>query len=51
MAHVDPGQTGKIVWHFNRPGNFEFACLVPGHFEASMVGRIRVEPARKEHTR
>jgi uncharacterized cupredoxin-like copper-binding protein len=46
MAHVAPGQTGEIVWHFNRPGDFEFACLIPGHFEAGMVGRIRVEPAQ-----
>jgi len=51
MAHVAPGQTGEIVWHFNRPGDFEFACLIPGHFEAGMVGRIRVEPAQKGNTR
>lgn len=51
MAHVAPGQTGEIVWHFNRPGDFEFACLIPGHFEAGMVRRIRVEPAQKGNTR
>lgn len=44
MAHVSPGKRGDIVWHFNRPGNFEFACLIPGHFEAGMVGTIRVKP-------
>jgi uncharacterized cupredoxin-like copper-binding protein len=43
MAHVDPGQRGEIVWTFNRPGNFEFACLIPGHFEAGMTGRILVQ--------
>ncbi len=43
MAHVDPGQKGAIVWHFNRAGSFEFACLIPGHFEAGMVGRITVK--------
>ncbi len=42
MAHVDPGQRGDIVWTFNRPGTFEFACLIPGHFEAGMTGQITV---------
>jgi uncharacterized cupredoxin-like copper-binding protein len=44
MAHVPPGQRGDIVWTFNRPGNFEFACLIAGHFEAGMRGTIRVTP-------
>jgi uncharacterized cupredoxin-like copper-binding protein len=42
MAHVDPGQTGEIVWTFNRAGTFEFACLIAGHFQAGMVGTITV---------
>ena len=42
MAHVPPGKTGEIVWHFNRAGAFDFACLIPGHYEAGMVGRIVV---------
>lgn len=51
MVHVGPGRRGDIVWHFNRPGDFEFACLIAGHIEAGMVGRIRVEPAQQEKTR
>jgi len=43
MAHVDTGQKGTIVWTFNRAGSFEFACLIPGHFEAGMIGRITVK--------
>ncbi|WP_416546657.1 plastocyanin/azurin family copper-binding protein [Limnohabitans sp. DCL3] len=43
MAHVDPGKKGTIVWTFNRTGRFEFACLIPGHFEAGMIGRITVK--------
>jgi uncharacterized cupredoxin-like copper-binding protein len=43
MAHVNPGQKGAIVWTFNRAGSFEFACLIPGHFEAGMIGRITVK--------
>ena len=42
MAHVPPGQTGEIVWHFNRAGEFAFACLIPGHYQAGMVGRVTV---------
>ena len=42
MAHVKPGAFGEIVWHFNRAGTFEFACLAPGHFEAGMIGRVVV---------
>ena len=44
MAHVPPGKTGDVIWTFNRPGEFEFACLIAGHFEAGMRGTIRVKP-------
>jgi uncharacterized cupredoxin-like copper-binding protein len=42
MAHVPPGKQAEIVWKFNRPGEFEFACLIAGHYEAGMVGKIVV---------
>ncbi len=42
MAHVGPGKKGEIVWNFNRVGDFDFACLLPGHYEAGMVGKIKV---------
>lgn len=41
---VEPGQTGNLVWRFMRSGDFDFACLVPGHFEAGMRGKILVRP-------
>lgn len=44
MAHVEPGKEAGVVWTFNRPGEFEFACLLPGHFEAGMRGKIVVQP-------
>jgi uncharacterized cupredoxin-like copper-binding protein len=47
MAHVAPGKTGEILWTFNRPGEFDFACLLPGHFEAGMVGKIFVKAASR----
>ena len=42
MAHVKPGTTGEIVWTFNRPGTFDFACLIAGHYQAGMKGQVRV---------
>jgi uncharacterized cupredoxin-like copper-binding protein len=42
MAHVKPGKSGAIVWQFTKAGEFQFACLVPGHFEAGMVGKVTV---------
>lgn len=45
MVHVEPGGVGEIVWRFNRPGEFYYACLIPGHYVAGMRGRIEVTPA------
>jgi len=42
MAHVGPGKRGEIIWTFNRTGEFDFACLIAGHYQAGMVGKIRV---------
>ena len=42
MAHVKPGANGEIVWKFDRKGEFGFACFVPGHFEAGMIGKVVV---------
>lgn len=44
MTHVGPGKTGELVWTFNRPGDFDFACLIAGHYQAGMVGKINVSP-------
>ena len=45
MAHVAPGKTGEIVWTFNRAGEFDFACLIAGHYQAGMVGKVKVAAA------
>lgn len=49
MAHKEPnqitlapGQRGGIVWQFGKAGEVAFACLVPGHKEAGMVGLVSV---------
>jgi uncharacterized cupredoxin-like copper-binding protein len=43
MAHVKPGAKGKIVWQFTKAGEYQFACLIPGHYEAGMVGKVVVK--------
>jgi uncharacterized cupredoxin-like copper-binding protein/Cu/Ag efflux protein CusF len=49
MVHDDPnqvtveaGKTKEMIWQFTQTGNVDFACLVPGHMEAGMVGKVRV---------
>ncbi len=47
MVHVKAGGRQSFTWQFTRPGTFAFACLVPGHFEAGMKGRINVSPPKQ----
>ena len=37
---LQPGAHGEIIWKFGRSGHLEFACLIPGHYEAGMHGRV-----------
>ena len=50
MEHDDPnGKTlqpkanAEILWRFTRRGEFEYGCLIPGHREAGMTGKIIVK--------
>jgi uncharacterized cupredoxin-like copper-binding protein len=50
MEHDDPnGKTlqpkanSEILWRFTKRGEFEFACLIPGHREAGMIGKVTVK--------
>ena len=50
MEHDDPnsvrleeGEKGEIIWNFSNSGKFEFACLIPGHYEAGMKGELSVD--------
>lgn len=36
------GETGELTHTFDGPGELEFACHIPGHHEAGMVGTIVV---------
>ncbi len=51
MAHVPPGKTGQIIWTFNQPGEFEFACLIAGHYQAGMRGTVHVSASGKQKVR
>ena len=42
MAHVAPEKSEDLVWNFNRTGNFDFACLIAGHYQAGMTGTFTV---------
>jgi uncharacterized cupredoxin-like copper-binding protein len=44
MAHVAPGKAGEIGWQFTRAGEFYYGCLIPGHFEVGMIGKVKVTP-------
>ena len=46
MAHVVAGKSQDLIWTFNRAGAFEFACLIAGHYQAGMVGKITVLAAK-----
>ena len=39
---LQPGEEGDIVWTFGNAGEFDFACLIPGHYELGMKGDIKV---------
>ena len=50
MEHDDPNATrlspfsfGEILWRFTKRGEFEYACLIPGHLEAGMHGEVIVK--------
>lgn len=42
MTHVAPGSSGEIGWRFTRAGTYYYGCLIPGHFEAGMIGKVIV---------
>ena len=49
MEHADdnslrlaPGAKGQIIWTFAKSGPFSFACLIPGHYEMGMHGKMKV---------
>ena len=49
-VRLDAGDSGEVVWKFANAGAFEFACLIPGHYESGMHGPIEVAQAEVERT-
>lgn len=43
MITLAPGKIGGLVWQFDQAGTVDFACLIPGHMEAGMVGKVKVD--------
>ena len=48
MDHVNgvaigPGQSARLVWTFTASGTLQYACHVPGHFVAGMVGKLTIK--------
>ncbi|AHC34346.1 MULTISPECIES: plastocyanin/azurin family copper-binding protein [Pseudomonas] len=40
---VEPGKTAELTWTFTKATGLEFACNIPGHYQAGMVGKLNVE--------
>ncbi|MDR6956564.1 putative cupredoxin-like copper-binding protein [Pseudomonas brassicacearum] len=39
---VEPGKTAELTWTFTKATRLEFACNVPGHYQAGMKGDLTV---------
>ena len=46
MVSVGPGKSGTVMWKFTTSGTVDFACLLPGHYDAGMKGSVRVGTAK-----
>jgi uncharacterized cupredoxin-like copper-binding protein len=40
--HVPSLRSSELLWKFTKEGEFEFACLITGHYEDGMHGIIEV---------
>lgn len=40
---LKPGKKAELLWRFTTAGTFEIACLIPGHYEAGMHGKVTVK--------
>ena len=40
---LEPGQEAELVWTFASADSLEFACNVPGHYQAGMYGEVNFE--------
>lgn len=40
---LKPGESAELTWTFTRATGLEFACNEPGHYQAGMVGQLKVD--------
>ncbi|MEI8276243.1 MAG: cupredoxin family protein [Hyphomicrobiales bacterium] len=40
---LEPKAKNEILWRFSKRGTFEYSCLIPGHREAGMTGKVTVK--------
>lgn len=40
---LEPGKSAEVIWKFSSDANLEFACNLPGHYEAGMMGQINIK--------
>jgi predicted lipoprotein with Yx(FWY)xxD motif/uncharacterized cupredoxin-like copper-binding protein len=43
VEDIGPGETAELTFTFDEPGQYQFSCHIPGHFENGMVVEITVE--------
>jgi uncharacterized cupredoxin-like copper-binding protein len=46
MKRLKPEAGADVLWRFTRPGEFQYACLIPGHMEAGMKGVVVVTASK-----
>ena len=51
QVSVPPGGSGEIIWTFTKAGKVDFACLMPGHYDAGMRGQILVSAVKNRRTK
>lgn len=40
---LEPGNSKEIIWKFPDKNDIEFACNVPGHYQAGMYGDVKFQ--------
>ena len=39
---LEPNQKGEIIWKFINAVDIEIACNVPGHYQAGMIAKVKI---------
>lgn len=40
---LEPGQSAELTWTFTQATGLQFACNIPGHYQAGMVGTLDIQ--------